>query len=188
MKKSPRLTPLVLCSLVCLSQLASACRPAVDIRNPSPFDEDDPEALERAELERIEKGQGYSDDDFKVASQAAYDEETREISAVTRAALDRVLNDGIGTFLARVDISPHLDVSQRFVGWEVLSHSLSGVDIKNGDIIKTVNEHRLERPTQVQEMWENLRQAKTIQIAGERSGKPFLLKVEVVAESPPATP
>jgi hypothetical protein len=173
---TPQVRPLAVVLAALLALAAAACKPVVDVDGPSLFDEDDPAALAPARADR-----GRLDDD-------ADDEREppppplRTSGTVERADLDRILDAGPASFLARIEIQPHLDIRQRFRGWEVVSYGHGGIDLRPGDVITSVNKNSLERPQQLEKLWSQLRSADAIEVRGERSGQSFVMRFEVVGE------
>jgi len=113
--------------------------------------------------------------------------------ALTREALDRVLDGGPGAFLAQLEVRPHFD-GKRFDGWELMGFSdtssgLARSGLLPGDVVKRVNDHSLERPENLHDLWQTLRGAASIVVAGLRAGQPFEMRFQVsgVAGPPPGT-
>jgi hypothetical protein len=169
--------------------ITASCHPARGVENPAVFEEDDPRAkggpddrLLAAE-ERATTRQKSSTRADTAVTQKPSAQVSRRGGKVERPALQRVLDRGIGTFLADVELAPHLDVRQHFVGWEIVRFSYPGVDLHPGDVVTAVNRRSLEKPDDAQKLWEDLRASDAIVVAGERDGVPFLLRYEVVEPS-----
>jgi len=102
---------------------------------------------------------------------------------LTRTDLRAVLDAGPGAFLARFEVRAYFD-GKRFSGWEVVGFAepeskLASAGLLPGDVVTKVNEHSLERPEQLQELWADLHQAPAIVVTGLREGAPFELRFEV---------
>jgi hypothetical protein len=110
------------------------------------------------------------------------------VGVIEREALRQVLDRGLPIFLAGVELTPYLDLRQRFLGWEIVRYSHGGVDLRPGDVVFAVNRRRLERPDEVHELWNELRSADAIEVAGERGGKAFVWRFEVVGAPAAAAP
>lgn len=102
---------------------------------------------------------------------------------IQRAALDEVLDAGLGAFLGRVTTSPSLD-NGRFVGFRVVElrdRSLfDGVDLQPGDVVVSVNGQAIERPEQAFAAWTGLRVASEIAVALVRDGTRRDLRIPIV--------
>ena len=102
---------------------------------------------------------------------------------VRKESLDKVLDEGIGRFLGRLEVEPKLSARQRFVGWQIVrfnSPDRLGKALRPGDVVVAVNQQQIERPGQVAELWDNLRKARVIQIDVLRDGAPVSLSYAVV--------
>ena len=82
---------------------------------------------------------------------------------IARARLVAVLDAGPGMFLRQLEVAPRM-VGDRFVGWQLvqlLDHSgpLHDVDVAPGDVLLAINGKPLERPDELQIVWDSLRSA-----------------------------
>lgn len=102
---------------------------------------------------------------------------------IHRAALDEVLDAGLGAFLGRVTTEPSLDGS-RFVGFRLVdlrdAALFAGVDLQPGDVILTVNGQSIERPDDAFTAWTSLRVASEITLAVLRDGARRDLRFPIV--------
>jgi general secretion pathway protein C len=104
---------------------------------------------------------------------------------LTRAEVEALLARGLGTFLARIEVSPVLD-GNRFVGFrldraeDLAEWNASGADIRLGDVILRVNGIRIERPEQALWAFERLRIAPAIEIDLVRNGTPRTIRSPIV--------
>jgi hypothetical protein len=163
---------------VALILFVAACGPKVDVNEPMPFDDDDdPQSLEKEELARIEAEN--PDREMELAAKTEGLSSTRRNAMVSRSDLNEVLDGGVGRFLGNVEVAPYLDVRQRFIGWEIVRLKLTGVDLRPGDIVLSVNQRKIERPNQVQKIWEDLRDTNAIYLSCRRAGKPFTVRIDV---------
>jgi hypothetical protein len=162
---------------VCAVALAAACKPVVDVANPSPFEEDDPAAqwTER-EIEQAQPESVAAPDEAPVAGPGS--------GTVLRTQVDAVLDAGLGAMLEGVEIDPKLDLRNRFVGWVVVRFPYTWADVREGDVVSTVNGYPLGKPHEVQKLWDSLRDAPSIVVRGERNETPFELKFDVVDDEP----
>ncbi len=114
------------------------------------------------------------------------------IGPLTRSLLRRTVAEGIGAFLAGVDLSPSLDRG-RFVGFRIdRARSLrrwnaSGVDLRAGDVVTRVNGSPIERPEQAQAAFQALSDVSEIVVDVLRAGAPLTVRIAVVADAAPVT-
>ena len=97
----------------------------------------------------------------------------RREGTIARADLDVVLAQGIGRFLQRVTTEPHLDAG-RFVGFrftEMHSEIFTGIDLRPGDTLLSVNGHSIERPEEAMQIWSALRVASELTVEYLREGE-----------------
>ncbi len=96
-----------------------------------------------------------------------------EVGVIHRAALDEVLDRGLGAFLSRVGTQASLE-GGRFVGFQLVELRdealFSGIDIRAGDVVVAVNGQSIERPEQAFTAWSGLRVASEITLAVIRDG------------------
>lgn len=82
-----------------------------------------------------------------------------------------LLDAGFGRFLQQVAVEPNLD-SGRFRGWTIVElrpvEFWQTVDLKPGDVVKSVNGLPLEREIEAWEAFESLRTADEILVAYQR--------------------
>lgn len=83
---------------------------------------------------------------------------------IERAKLIAVLDSGPGMFLRQLEVAPHMDKQQRFVGWQLVqlldrTGPLYDVDVIPGDVLLAVNGKPLSRPDQLHTVWDSLRTA-----------------------------
>ena len=100
--------------------------------------------------------------------------------AVARAAVHAVLSDGLGAFLERVDIDDQpVFLGGKFHGFRIAALRdgaswtgfWSGVDLKPGDVVTSVNGFPIEHPEQAQTAFESLEVASELRVAYERAGE-----------------
>ena len=82
---------------------------------------------------------------------------------IARARLVAVLDAGPGMFLRQLEVTPRL-AGERFIGWQLVqlidrSGPLNDVDVQPGDVLLAINGRPLERPDELQTMWDSLRTA-----------------------------
>lgn len=90
---------------------------------------------------------------------------------------------GLGSFLQHIDVEPHLE-GEEFVGFRVMvlrpRAYWSGVDLRPGDIVTSVNGMPIERPTQAFSAFTSLRQATRLDVALIRDGAPRQLAFRII--------
>lgn len=163
---------------------ATGCRPAVNVADPSPFEEDDPAAAASAEQRELSRRSDRDAPPPITPEPAAPRPLTGQVG---RAELDAVLDRGIGALIhGGIEVDPRLDLRNRFLGWEVVRFAYKWVDIRPGDVVSRINGHPLGKPTEVQALWDALRTADEIVVRGERGGASFELRFAIVG--PPRAP
>ncbi len=105
--------------------------------------------------------------------------------AVPRSALHAVVSQGLGAFLRHVDIDDQpVFIGGKFHGFRIAglrdAKFWSGVDLKPGDVVTSVNGFPIERPEQAQTAFESLEVASELRIALERGGQPRELTYSIV--------
>jgi type II secretory pathway component PulC len=100
-----------------------------------------------------------------------------------RADVNAVIDAGFARFLQTLDVEPSLDAG-RFRGWtivELRSEELfGGVDLKEGDVVTSVNGLPIERETEAFDAFESLRGAEQITVAYARGGASRTLSYRIV--------
>lgn len=108
---------------------------------------------------------------------------------LARADVEGVLQKGPPWLLRRVKMEEVIREG-KFVGWRILTLSLPDawkVDLKPGDIVKTVNGLALERPDDFFAAWMQLHSAVELRLACEREGKPHEVAMPIDGPSKAAS-
>jgi type II secretion system protein C len=97
--------------------------------------------------------------------------------AVARSAVHEVVSEGLGMFLRRVDLDDQpVLVGGKFHGFRIAGlrdpQFWSGVDLKPGDVVTSVNGFPIEHPEQAQTAFESLEVASELRVVVEREGQP----------------
>jgi general secretion pathway protein C len=105
--------------------------------------------------------------------------------AVARSAVEEVVAQGLGMFLRRLDVDDHpVFVGGKFHGFRIAglrdAQFWSGVDLKPGDVVTTVNGFPIEHPEQAQTVFDSLEVASELRVGVERSGQPRELVYTIV--------
>jgi type II secretory pathway component PulC len=99
---------------------------------------------------------------------------------VPRAAVHAVVSDGLGAFLQRVDLDDQpVVMGGRFHGFRIAalrdsaswSGFWSGVDLKPGDVVTSVNGFPIEHPEEAQTAFESLEVASELRVTYDRAGE-----------------
>src|ERR1043165_6751667 len=88
---------------------------------------------------------------------------TMRSGTIARDRLIAVLDAGPGMFLRQLEVSPRM-AGDRFVGWQLVQlidppGPLADVDVAPGDVLHAINGKPLERPDELQRLWDSLRTA-----------------------------
>jgi S1-C subfamily serine protease len=102
---------------------------------------------------------------------------------ILRNELLPVLDGGPGRFLQGIQIRAWM-VDGRFAGWEIVSYRpkdprYATVDLTAGDVVTSVNGVRLERPDQLQQVWDGLRTAPALVVDYLRGAEPRRLQFAI---------
>jgi S1-C subfamily serine protease len=100
-----------------------------------------------------------------------------------RADVNAVIDAGFARFLQTLDVEPSLDAG-RFRGWTIVElrseEFFGGVDLKEGDVVTSVNGLPIERETEAFDAFESLRGAEQITVAYARGGASRTLSYRIV--------
>jgi hypothetical protein len=113
--------------------------------------------------------------------------DTVDGSDIPRAALLLVLEQGVGRFLQKVSIEPHLERG-RFVGWRIVELFPHGSELSRGvllpgDTLVRVNGQSVERPEQVKNVWDSLATESQLVLQVIRAGKASEVRHRIVQSS-----
>jgi hypothetical protein len=105
--------------------------------------------------------------------------------AVARSAVDAVVSAGLGMFLRRVDLDDQpVFLGGKFHGFRIAGlrdpQFWSGVDLKPGDVVTSVNGFPIEHPEQAETAFESLEVASEVRVVVEREGHPRELVYPIV--------
>jgi type II secretion system protein C len=94
-----------------------------------------------------------------------------------RSAIHGAVSQGLGVFLQRIELDDQpVRVDGRFHGFRIAAlrdaNFWSGVDLKPGDVVTSVNGFPIERPEQAQTVFDSLEVASELRVTYERDGKP----------------
>jgi hypothetical protein len=101
-------------------------------------------------------------------------------NAVRRSAVHALVTEGLGAFLQRVDVDDQpVFLGGKFHGFRIAglrdgkawSGFWSGVDLKPGDVVTSVNGLPIEHPEQAQTAFEALEVARELRVAYERGSQ-----------------
>ena len=102
-----------------------------------------------------------------------------------RSAVHVAVSMGLGAFLQHVVVDDQpVRVAGKFHGFRIAALSdgsfWSGVDLKPGDVVTSVNGMPIERPEQAQTAFESLEVSSELRVAYERDGQPRELVFAIV--------
>ena len=153
---------------------------------PSPYDEDDPCAAHRG-------APGPAPADTAPAATpapraAAVPPPGTTVGEIAQGDLLAVLDAGPGRFLAGIEVEPVFR-DRRFAGWQIVRFApadprIADAPLAAGDIVLAVNARSIARPQQLQRVWDELRTARELVVAGERGGAAFELRYAIRAAQP----
>jgi len=93
------------------------------------------------------------------------------------------IDAGLGAFLQHVEVEPH-PVERQFAGFSIVALRPAaywkGVDLRPGDIVKSVNRMSIERPTEAFAAFTSLRTASELRVSLVRAGAPRELVFRIV--------
>ena len=100
--------------------------------------------------------------------------------AIARADVHAAVEKGLGAFLQRVDLdSQPVMAGGKFHGFRIAGFHdgafWTGVDLRPGDVVTSVNGFPIERPEQAQAAFDSLDVASELRVAYERDGQPHEL-------------
>lgn len=101
-----------------------------------------------------------------------------DAGSVNRGDLLAVLEAGIPRFLAKLEVDAER-VGGRFVGWRLKAYKEPTYErfvLQPGDLIMAVNQHSLERPEQLMQVWEGLAHAGEIVFDIVRGDQPSAVR------------
>jgi hypothetical protein len=107
-------------------------------------------------------------------------------NAVSRSALIRTLDAGLGAWLSGVEIEPKVERG-RFQGWLIQAvypgdPCWNDIDLRAGDVVVKVNRRPIHSPDEAQAVWTALRGAREIVVDFRRDGKARTLRFPVVKD------
>ena len=110
---------------------------------------------------------------------------TAPTHTVSRSAVRAVVSEGLGMFLRRITLDDQpVFVGGKFHGFRIAAlrdpQFWSGVDLKPGDVVTSVNGFPIERPDQAETAFESLEVASELRVAVEREGQPRELVYPIV--------
>jgi hypothetical protein len=100
-----------------------------------------------------------------------------------RAAVNRTLDAGLGSWLRSVDVDPKVERG-RFRGWIVRNLPedvcYEGLDLQAGDVVTRINGRRVERPEEAKDIWDALRTSPALVIDFLRDGRPRTMRFDIL--------
>jgi hypothetical protein len=95
---------------------------------------------------------------------------------LSRAAVVRVVDRGLGQWLSRVKVAPARS-GRKFTGWQIRQLDAEdpcwrAVDLQAGDVVTRLNGASLEKPDQANKVFQSLRAAPGLEVGLLRQGVP----------------
>jgi len=134
-------------------------------------------------------------DDAPQAMQSTYaplESVSVPITQLEREDVLATIDAGLGRFLQKFEMEPSLTVGGGFAGFRIVRvlepNSFRGLGIGAGDVITSINQHPIERPTEAYEAFVGLRTAPSLEVDYLRGGRPMRLSLPIVGQTPSAQP
>jgi hypothetical protein len=113
------------------------------------------------------------------------------ITQLERKDVLATIDAGLGRFLQKFEMEPSLTVGGGFAGFRIVRvldpEAFRGLGIGAGDVITSINQHPIERPTEAFEAFIGLRTAPSLEVDYLRGGRPMRLSLPIVGAGAPAT-
>lgn len=120
-------------------------------------------------------------------SQAPLENVSTPITQLERKDVLATIDAGLGRFLQKFDMEPSLTPAGEFSGFRIVrihdADSFQGLGIGPGDIITSINQHPIERPTEAYEAFIGLRTAEALDIDYVRGGRSMRLSLPIVGSA-----
>lgn len=108
-----------------------------------------------------------------------------------RSDVERVIDAGLGRFLAQVAIEPSLSAG-RFRGWSIVelvpAEAWRDIDLRPGDVVTRVNGMAIEREMEAYDAFQAVRHAPSLEVSYLRQNQPRTLRFTIVGAPSPALP
>jgi type II secretory pathway component PulC len=106
---------------------------------------------------------------------------------LTRSGVHDAVSMGLGAFLQHVTVDEQpVRVGGKFHGFRIAALAdgpfWTGVDLRPGDVVTSVNGFPIERPEQAQTAFESLEVASELRVTYERDGQPHELVYAIVED------
>jgi len=112
------------------------------------------------------------------------------ITQLARADVVATVDAGLGRFLQKFEMEASLTASGEFTGFRIVrvhdTVAFNGLGIGPGDIVTSINQRPIERPTEAYEAFVSLRTAPSLDIDYLRGGRLMHLSLPIVGSAPPA--
>jgi hypothetical protein len=113
------------------------------------------------------------------------------IATLQRAEVERVVDAGLGRFLAHVALEPRLSAG-KFSGWSIVAlqppELWQGIDLQPGDVVTRVNGMSIEREMEAYDAFQAVRQAPALEVTYLRQNQPRTLRFTIVGAPSPGLP
>jgi len=111
------------------------------------------------------------------------------ITQLERKDVLATIDAGLGRFLQKFEMEPSLTVGGGFAGFRIVrvldTEAFRGLGIGAGDVITSINQHPIERPTEAFEAFIGLRTAPSLEVDYLRGGRPMRLSLPIIGKGAP---
>ena len=108
------------------------------------------------------------------------------ITHLDREDVIAAVDAGLGRFLQKIEMEASLTERGEFTGFRIVrvvdAEAFQGLGIGPGDVVTSINQHPIERPTEAYEAFISLRTADTLDIDYLRGGRPMRLSLPIIGE------
>src|SRR5690606_28515624 len=132
-------------------------------------------------------GAGFSEQSSLPANKrslAPMESVSTPITQLDRSDVVATVDAGLGRFLQKFEMEPSLSESGEFSGFRIVrvldQGTFQGLGIGPGDVVTSINQHPIERPTEAYEVFVSLKTAETLDVDYLRGGRPMRLSLPIV--------
>lgn len=137
-----------------------------------------------------EAGSGFSDAGGLSAQEtnlAPMESVSAPITQIERTEVVAAVDAGLGRFLQKFEMEPSLTERGEFSGFRIVrvldAGTFQGLGIGPGDVVTSINQRPIERPTEAYEVFVSLKTAETLDVDYLRGGRPMRLSLPIVGEA-----
>ena len=141
-----------------------------------------------------EAGSGFSETSFPTATEpglAPMESVSTPITQIERTDVVATVDAGLGRFLQKFEMEPSLTERGEFSGFRIVrvldDRTFQGLGIGPGDVVTSINQRPIERPTEAYEVFVSLKTAETLEVDYLRGGRPMRLSLPIIGKAELAT-